>query len=252
MSRLTRKDTTESDKSDSYLDILLNIDSNGRLTISLYDKRDDFDIAIFNFPFLCSNILLSPVYAIMVCISPSWLDTQEHDFSKRGKLRTKYLMLQSYNESRLNHYFTNSTVVIMTLFAITYQWPILGQYKMTWISLNPDNFHNNQVLLDICLDDPQDILHKNSTKISHWEIGFFDLSQNGRQWNSRFYIFGHNCFSNTARYTVVVSTLMFYGPRNVIASLKSIHVYSFLWKMTFFDEKLVKVTFWVLVALKIK
>jgi hypothetical protein len=52
------KDTTESDKSASYLDILRNIDSNGRQTTSLYDKRDDFDFAIVNFPFLCSNIPL--------------------------------------------------------------------------------------------------------------------------------------------------------------------------------------------------
>jgi hypothetical protein len=34
------RDTTESDKSASCLDILLNIDSNGRLTTSLYEKRD--------------------------------------------------------------------------------------------------------------------------------------------------------------------------------------------------------------------
>ena len=45
------KDTTESDRCASYLDILLNIDSNGRLTTTLYDKRDDFDFAIVNFPF---------------------------------------------------------------------------------------------------------------------------------------------------------------------------------------------------------
>jgi hypothetical protein len=32
------RDTTESDKSASYLDILLNIDSNDRLITSLYDK----------------------------------------------------------------------------------------------------------------------------------------------------------------------------------------------------------------------
>jgi hypothetical protein len=47
------KDATESDKSASYLDILLNIDPNGRLTTSLYYKYDDFDFAIINFPFLC-------------------------------------------------------------------------------------------------------------------------------------------------------------------------------------------------------
>ena len=62
------KDTTESEKSTSYLDILLNIDSNGRLTTSLYDKRDDFDFAIVTFPFLCSNIPLLPA---LVCTSPS-------------------------------------------------------------------------------------------------------------------------------------------------------------------------------------
>jgi hypothetical protein len=60
------KDTTESDKSKSYLDIILNIESNGWLTISLYDKRDDFDFAIVNFPFLCSNISLSPAYGVHV------------------------------------------------------------------------------------------------------------------------------------------------------------------------------------------
>jgi hypothetical protein len=49
------KDTTKSDRSASYLDILLNIDSNGRLTASLYDKRDDSDFAIVNFSFLCST-----------------------------------------------------------------------------------------------------------------------------------------------------------------------------------------------------
>jgi hypothetical protein len=49
------KDTTESDKSASYLDILLTTDFNGSLIITLYDKRDDFDFAIVNFSFLCSN-----------------------------------------------------------------------------------------------------------------------------------------------------------------------------------------------------
>jgi hypothetical protein len=62
------KDTTESDKSASYLDILLNIDSNGTLTISLYDKRDDFDFAIVNFPFY---VVTYHFHLLMVCTSPS-------------------------------------------------------------------------------------------------------------------------------------------------------------------------------------
>jgi hypothetical protein len=46
------KDTAESDKSASYLDILFNTDSNGRPTTLLDGKCDDFDFAILTFPFL--------------------------------------------------------------------------------------------------------------------------------------------------------------------------------------------------------
>jgi hypothetical protein len=69
------KNTTESDISASYLDILLNINSNGRLTTSLYVKCDDFHFAIVNFPFLCSNIPLSPAYGVYIS---QLIDTQEH------------------------------------------------------------------------------------------------------------------------------------------------------------------------------
>jgi hypothetical protein len=92
------KDTTESDKSASYLDILLNIDSNGRLTTLLYDKHDDFDFAIVNFPFLCtcSNIPLSPAYGVYISqlIRYARACFAYEYFSKRGKLLIKNLMLQ--------------------------------------------------------------------------------------------------------------------------------------------------------------
>ena len=61
------KDTTESNTSASYLDLLLSIESDGQLRISLYDKRDDFSFHITNFPFLSSNIQFSPAYG--VCMS---------------------------------------------------------------------------------------------------------------------------------------------------------------------------------------
>jgi hypothetical protein len=85
------KDTTESDKSASYLDISFNFDSNGRLTTSLYDKRDDFDFAIVNFPSLCSNIPLSPAYDVYISqlIRYTRACFAYEDFSKRGNLLTK-------------------------------------------------------------------------------------------------------------------------------------------------------------------
>ena len=50
------KDTMESNTSASYLDLLLSIGRDGQLHTSLYDKRDDFNFHITNFPFLSSNI----------------------------------------------------------------------------------------------------------------------------------------------------------------------------------------------------
>ena len=46
------KDTTYTNRSASYLDLHLKIDSEGRLRTKLYDKRDDFNFSIVNFPFI--------------------------------------------------------------------------------------------------------------------------------------------------------------------------------------------------------
>jgi hypothetical protein len=54
------KDNTDTDMSASYLDLHLEIDSEGRLRTKLYDKRDDFNFSIVNFPFICSNIPAAP------------------------------------------------------------------------------------------------------------------------------------------------------------------------------------------------
>ena len=60
------KDTTESNTSVSYLDLLLSIGRDGWLLTSLYDKRDDFNLHITNFPFPSSNIPSSPAYGVFI------------------------------------------------------------------------------------------------------------------------------------------------------------------------------------------
>jgi hypothetical protein len=74
------KNTRESDISASCLDILLNIDSSGRVTTTLYDK-----VMILTFQ---SSIFLFYVgiyhfHLLMMCISPSWFDMHEHVLSIR-------------------------------------------------------------------------------------------------------------------------------------------------------------------------
>ena len=60
------KDTTENNTSAFYLDLLLSIGRDGQLRTSLYDKRDDFNFHITNFPFPSSNIPSSPAYGVFI------------------------------------------------------------------------------------------------------------------------------------------------------------------------------------------
>ena len=60
------KETTESATTASYLDLLLSIGKDGQLHTSLYDKRDDFNFHITNFPWLSSNIPSSPAYGVFI------------------------------------------------------------------------------------------------------------------------------------------------------------------------------------------
>jgi hypothetical protein len=60
------KDTKDTDRSASYLDLYLEIDSEGRLRTKLYDKRDDFNFPIVNFPFICSNLPAAPAYEVYI------------------------------------------------------------------------------------------------------------------------------------------------------------------------------------------
>jgi len=60
------KDSTDTARSASYLDLHLEIDNEGRLRTKLYDERDDSNFPIVNFPFICSNIPTAPAYGVYI------------------------------------------------------------------------------------------------------------------------------------------------------------------------------------------
>ena len=60
------KDTTDTDRPASYLDLHLEMDSERWLRTKLYNKRDDFNFPIVNFPFICSNIPAAPAYGVYI------------------------------------------------------------------------------------------------------------------------------------------------------------------------------------------
>ena len=63
---LEKRDTTDTDRSASYLELHLEIDSEARLRTKLYDKRDDFNCPIVNFSFICSNIPAAPANGVYI------------------------------------------------------------------------------------------------------------------------------------------------------------------------------------------
>jgi hypothetical protein len=102
-SELEIKNTTESSTSASYLDILLNINADGKLTTQLYDKRDDFSFTIVNFPYICSNIPLSPAYKVYISqlMRYARVCSTYDQFLSRSRLLTDKLILHGFLQSRL-------------------------------------------------------------------------------------------------------------------------------------------------------
>jgi hypothetical protein len=61
------KDTTDKAKSALYLDIHIEIDSEGRLGTKLYwQKRLFLNFPIVNFPFICINIPAAPAHGVYI------------------------------------------------------------------------------------------------------------------------------------------------------------------------------------------
>jgi hypothetical protein len=92
------KDATYTNRSASYPDLHLEIDSEGRLRTKLYDKRDDFNFPIVNFPFICSNIPTAPAYGVYISqlIQYSRACGSYQDFLDRELLLTRKLLDQRF------------------------------------------------------------------------------------------------------------------------------------------------------------
>jgi hypothetical protein len=92
------KDTTDTDRSASYLDLHLKRDCEGQLRTKLYNKRDDFSFPIVNFPFICSNIPAAPAYGVYISqlIQYSRACGSYQEFLDRGLLLTRKQLTQGF------------------------------------------------------------------------------------------------------------------------------------------------------------
>ena len=96
-------DTTDTASSASFLDIYLEFDDSGQLSTKIYDKRDDFNFKIINFPNMCSNIPASPACGAYISQLFRYARTTSNysDFLKRHLHLRNKLMNQGYQKIRL-------------------------------------------------------------------------------------------------------------------------------------------------------
>ena len=96
-----------SDTEDPFLDLHLSI-SNGFVSSKIYDKRDNFDFDIVNFPFLDGDVPRSTSYGVYISQHIRFARVSSHvaDFNARNKTLTAKLLQQGYRYHKLRKTFS--------------------------------------------------------------------------------------------------------------------------------------------------
>ena len=89
------------------MDLHLSI-LDGFVKTKIFDKRDDFDFDIVNFPFLDANVPRSTSYGVYISqlIRFARVSSYVHDFNTRNKVLTAKLLRQGYRYHKLRKVFS--------------------------------------------------------------------------------------------------------------------------------------------------
>ena len=106
-SELQLNKANASDTEAPFLDLHLSI-SNGFVSSKIYDKRDDFDFDIVNFPFLDGDVPRRPSYGVYISQLIRFARVCSHvdDFNTRNKCLTAKLLKQGYRYHKLRKAFS--------------------------------------------------------------------------------------------------------------------------------------------------
>ena len=104
---LQLKKANTSDTEAAFSDLHLSI-SNDIVSTKIYDKRDDFDFEIANFPFLDGDVPRSTSYGVYISQLFCFAKTSSYitDFNTRNKLITQKLLKQGYRYHKLRKTFS--------------------------------------------------------------------------------------------------------------------------------------------------
>ena len=104
-----------SDAEASFLDLHLSI-SDGFMKTKIYDKRDDFDFDIVNFPFLDGDVPRSASYGVYISQLIRFARVSSHvdDFNNRSKVLTAKRLRQGYRYRNFVRRYLNFIGGILT------------------------------------------------------------------------------------------------------------------------------------------
>ena len=96
-SELQLNKANTSDTEAAFLDLHLSL-SNDLVSTKIYDKPDDFDFEIVNFPFLDSDVPCSASYGVYISQLIRFAEASSYitDFNTRNKLLTQKFLKQGY------------------------------------------------------------------------------------------------------------------------------------------------------------
>ena len=102
-----RANLNVSDTETPFLDLHISI-SDGFVKTKKYDKRDDSDFDIVNFPFLDGDVPLSTFYGVYISqlIRFARVSRHVHDFNTRNKVLTAKLLRQGYRYHKIRKAFS--------------------------------------------------------------------------------------------------------------------------------------------------
>ena len=106
-SELQLNKTNVSDTEASFLDLHLSI-SDGFVKTKIYDKREDFDFDIVNFPFLDGDVPRSTFYGVYISQLIRFARVSSHvdDFNTRNQVLTAKLLRQGYRYHKIRKAFS--------------------------------------------------------------------------------------------------------------------------------------------------
>ena len=126
-SSLELKNATDSPEGTAYLDLYLFKTNDGLLKTKLYDKRDDFQFEIVNYPWMDSNIPICPAYGVyisrLVAFARACSDFNE--FFQRHLVLAKKLVHQGFLKSKLHKIFIQF---------VNRHEPLVSKYHLDWQS----------------------------------------------------------------------------------------------------------------------